>query len=364
MNSLLHSPAWWRRLLRLGRCQLAGLGLAMTGLPAAALINLNTRVLDLYGPGNNQTQQQSYQSGQTFGSANVQSWRASASTPWRQGGLAFARSAWTQHDLVFGTSALARSTDGFNGDASAVLRSDFTLDVIIDMGQDPVSIALLTALLARGNCCRFDVSFLHTTHGRLAYVNESGDRRAYFQETLTLGPATVFGEVTLNLSNGSPLASVATRGAWTPADLTAFGPTPASQLGLFPAGDPRNSLDDPLGDLRGFEFLHTEVIRLPLFFTLEGMSTLAAHLPVTVQQVAVAGLNRAGTTTPSYSSSTLSVDFADTSTLAPAGLFDPEGELDLSTLTLQIRQVTPVPEPAPAWLLLAGGLLLMRLRRR
>lgn len=363
MHTLLHAPPWWTRLLPQGRRWLAGIGLALAWLPAAAdgtVVTLNSRVLDLYGPGSPGTQQDSLRrSGDAFGDLGVEAWRETEATRWAQGGLAFARSEWRDHDLLFGTSALARSGGGFNGDASATLDTAFELKLFIDMGTDPLSVALFSALASRGNCCRFDVGFVHTTHGRLAYAHQSGDRRALFQETLTLGPVTVFGQVDMSLRNGSPLASVQTRGAWSPADLTAFGPTPASQLALFPAGDLRNALNDPLGDLRGFDFLHTEVITLPLYFGIEGLTSLTATIPVRLQQAALAGIGG-----PVFSWSTLSVDFADTSTLAPTRLSDPLGELDLSALTLQFRQVSPVPEPATAWLLLAGSLLLLMRRRR
>ncbi len=359
MRTILPAAPWWTRLLPPGRRWLAGLGLALAWLPAVADVFLDSRVQDLYTPGSPGTQQVSRRVSGDSSGVSVESWRATDTSGRAQGGFAFGRSLWRDRDLVVGASALARSGEGYNGDASATIVTAFELDVLIDLGADPLSVALFTAMTRRGNCCRFDVGFVHTTHGRLAYASQSGDRRALFQETLVLGPARLFGEVDMRLTNGSPLASVQTRGAWSPADLRAFGPTPASQLDLFPVGDARNALDDPLGDLRGFDFLHTEVITLPLDFAVEGLTSLTARIPVRLQQTALAGLGG-----PVFSRSTLSVDFADTSTLAPVRLSDPLGELDLSGVTLRWRQVSPVPEPATAGLLLAGSLLLLVLRRR
>lgn len=336
--------------------------------------NLGARseVHDLY-PASGPIVDRDVQTRNTSGQLTSERWRA-GSTDFRQGGLAHAKHAWNNGTLVAGASALARSDGGHNGFAQAHMNTSFKIQVNLSGPDDGISNLLWTQILATGCVmfpgCVFDISFVHQTQGRLAYANSSGNREASFQERLTLRSATdtihertVGGSIALQLRNQQTTAQVSAGGDWSTSDLRPFDPTPASQLGLYPTGDARNAQDDPQGDLQGWNFFHSEVLTVPVrFIATEGFGSLNAWqfyglVEVQLQQQATAGIGPFV-----YSSSTLSVDFADTSTFSFAQITDPAGIVDFSQARVALV-AAPVPEPHAAWLAL-GGLALLWARRR
>jgi hypothetical protein len=357
----------------------AALALGAGCLPAPALAQLATtaEVHDLYTP-TGPVVDRDFRTTNIQGSITAERWRA-GSNDFRQGGLAHARYAWTNDldgTLVAGTSALARSDAGHNGFARSSLQASFGVGVWLYGPNDGFSQILWTDMMVLAGClsddgCVFNLSFLHQTQGRFSYANSSGDREASFSERVTLRSITPFntyeqsvgGDVRLRLRNNHSMAEVSASGDWSTSDLQAFGPTPASQLGLFPMGDARNALDDPRGDLQGWNFRHSEVMTIPVrfratdFFGSLGAVQLVGRLDVGFEQQATAGIGPFV-----FSSSTLSVDFADTSRFSFSSIADAAGVVDFSQTRVSLIS-TPVPEPHAVWLAL-GGLALLLARRR
>ncbi len=362
--------------LALGGFVAAGAAMADQRNPSAVL-GVSSEVRDLYAPGG-PVVSRDFQTW-SFGSVSSERWRA-GSSDFRQGGLSHAKANWSRqgggHELVAGTSALARSDAGFNGFAQAALKVNFGLGVQLLPPNDLLAAALWWQTLLQSGCgsdtdtggCVFNVSFMHLTKGRFAYANSSGDRQASFRESLTLSSVTpdgtsqasAQGEVRVQLKNQQTAADVRFSGDWSAGDLQPFGPAPASQLGLFAAGDARNALDDPQGPLRGWDFGHDEILTVPIKFTGEDFTLgapLQGSIEVDLEQVATAGIGPFV-----YSSSTLSADFADTSTFSFLRITDPAGVVDFSQTRVELL-LSPVPEPRAAWLAL-GGLVVLWGRRR
>lgn len=304
-------------------------------------------------------------------------WRAGTSD-FRQGGLAHSRASWNNGTLIAGTSALARSDAGHNGFAQSSLNIGFRINVWLYGPDDALANSLWAQMMELSGCrstagCVFDVSFLHQTRGRFAYANASGDREARFRESLTLRSETaagvterrVAGDVGLRLRNNQSDAQITLGGDWSASDMTPFGPTAASQLGLFPSGDVRNALDDPLGDLRGWNFSHSQVLTVPIRFSLGigslGVSGMLGGIDVELDQAATAGMAPIGVAPFVFSRSTLSADFADTSTFSYASISDPQGVVDFSQTRVALVAAV-VPEPNAAWMAL-GGLAWLWARR-
>lgn len=347
--------------------------------PATASAQLTTaaEVHDLYTPAG-PIVERDFRTQNYVGSITAERWRA-GSSDFRQGGLAHARYTWTSGfdgTLVAGTSALARSDAGYNGHAQSSLGADFGIAVQMYGPNDGFSQLLWTQTMVQAGCsgdsgCVFNLSFLHQTTGRIAYANRSGDREASFSETVTLRSTSfgqtfeqrAAGEVAVRLRNNQTAAETRFSGDWSASDLQAFGPTPASQLGLFPTGDARNALDDPQGDLQGWNFRHTEVLTIPVHFWPSstfgalGELQLFGEVAVSLDQLARAGIGPFV-----YSSSTLSVDFADTSTFSFASITDPQGVVDFSQTRVALVAAV-VPEPNAAWMVLAGLAWLWARRR-
>ena len=358
--------------LALPLCLAAGSALAQSA--TAPNLGARSEVHDLY-PAGGPIVDRDVQTRNTSGQLTSERWRA-GSTDFRQGGLAHAKQAWNNGTLVAGTSALARSDGGYNGFAQAHLNTSFQIQVNLSGPDDGISNLLWTQILATGcvprSSCVFDISFMHQTQGRLAYANQSGNREASFQERLTLQSTvhetthqrTVRGSLGLQLRNLQTTAQATAGGDWSTSDLQPFGPTPASDLGLYPTGDARNALNDPQADLQGWNFFHSQVLTIPVrFLAAPGFGSLNAWqfyglVDVQLQQQAAAGIGPFV-----YSSSTLSVDFADTSTFSFAQITDPAGIVDFSQARVALV-AAPVPEPHAAWLGLAGLALLWARRRR
>lgn len=367
-----------RRVAGRGAAMALGLGLAATSasaqwtyFPSQAV---QSEVHDLYAANGPVVDSQLLNSN-TTGSLTSERWRA-GTAGFSQGGLAHARYHWVDESLVAGTSALARSDAGHNGFARSSLQSSFRVGVWLYGPNDGFSQILWTDMMVLAGClsddgCVFNLSFLHQTQGRFSYANSSGDREASFSERVTLRSITPFntyeqsvgGDVRLRLRNNQSMAEVNASGDWSTSDLQAFGPTPASQLGLFPTGDARNALDDPRGDLQGWNFRHSEVMTIPVrfratdFFGSLGAVQLVGRLDVGFEQQATAGIGPFV-----FSSSTLSVDFADTSRFSFSSIADAAGVVDFSQTRVSLIS-TPVPEPHAVWLAL-GGLALLLARRR
>jgi hypothetical protein len=345
------------------------LGLAAATASAQAAFSpaqaVSSEVHDLY-PAGGPVVDRDFQPVNRTGNLSSERWRA-GTTDFRQGGLAHSKYLWNNETLVAGTSALARSDAGHNGFAQANVRASFGMGVWLYGPDDGFSNILWGDMMVLAGClsddgCVFDISFVHQTQGRFSYANRSGDREARFRETLTLRSETpqavyeerVGGDVRLRLRNQQSEAEVSVGGGWSAGDLRSFGPTPASQLGLYPTGDPRNALDDPQGELQGWDFRHTEVLTLPVRFKAGGFFgsinavQLLGSIDVDLEQQATAGIGPFV-----FSSSTLSVDFADTSTFSFSSIADPAGIVDFSQTRVALV-ATPVPEPHAAWLALGG----------
>jgi MYXO-CTERM domain-containing protein len=363
-----------------GRSAAVGLGLGLVAASASAEWTyfprqaVQSEVHDLYAANGPVVDRQLLNSN-TTGSLTAERWRA-GTTDFSQGGLAHSRYHWVNESLVAGTSALARSDAGHNGFARSSLQSSFRVGVWLYGPNDGFSQILWTDMMVLAGClsddgCVFNISFLHQTQGRFSYANSSGDREASFSERVTLRSITPFntfeqrvgGDVRLRLRNNQSVAEVSASGDWSAGDLQAFGPTSASQLGLFPTGDARNALDDPRGDLQGWNFRHSEVLTVPVrfratdFFGSLGAVQLVGRVDVGFEQQATAGIGPFV-----FSSSTLSVDFADTSTFSFSSITDASGVVDFSQTRASLIS-TPVPEPHAAWLAL-GGLALLWARRK
>jgi hypothetical protein len=364
-----------------GRGAAVALGLGLMAASASAQWTYSPRqavqseVHDLYAA-NGPVVDREILNTDTTGSLTSERWRA-GTADFSQGGLAHSRYHWVDESLVAGTSALARSTAGHNGFARSSLQANFGVGVWLYGPDDGFSQILWTDMMVLAGClsddgCVFNLSFVHQTQGRFSYANSSGDREASFSERVTLRSITPFntfeqsvgGDVRLRLRNQQSVAEVSASGDWSAGDLRAFGPTPASQLGLFPTGDARNALDDPRGDLQGWTFRHSEVLTLPVrfraaeFFGSLGAVQLVGRVDVGFQQQATAGIGPFV-----FSSSTLSVDFADTSTFSFSSIADATGVVDFSQTRVSLIS-TPVPEPHAALLLAAGLGVLAATRRR
>lgn len=361
-------------------CLLGGLMAADAAMAQGMRLGVSSEAHDLYAPGSPGVDR-GFQTRTDWGNLTSERWRA-GSSEFRQGGLSHAKAAWSStpngQELVAGTSALARSDGGHNGFAQASLNAGFHLNVRLSPPSDILAAMLWRDTLLQLGCrdavvgCVMDVSFAHVTQGRFAYANRSGDRQASFRESLTLssvlptGTAQVRtqGEVRVDLQNLQTQANVRYSGDWSAQDMRPFGPTPASQLGLFPTGDARDALDDPQGPLQGWDFRHTAFLTVPMRFTLDFSSDVSFRswmdgtLEVGLEQLATAGIGPFV-----YSSSTLSVDFADTSTFSFSRITDPSGVFDFSQTGVELT-LSAVPEPPAAWLALGGVLLLWGWRRR
>ena len=231
------------------------------------------------------------------------------------------------------------------GLAQASLRVMFDIDVVLEGPKDGILLLLWRNQLLDSGClwdqgpATSTSAFLHQTRGRIAYANLSGDREASFSERLTLRAGTaasdptqsVGGRLQVQLRNLQTTAEISASGDWSVNDLQSFGPTPTSQLGLYPGADARNALDDPRGDLQGWTFSHSELLTIPVRFkvldsTAAALATqLTGRVTAELDQQAIAGSRRFV-----YSASTLSVDFADTSTFSFAQITDPAGIVDFS----------------------------------
>jgi hypothetical protein len=353
-------------------------GLCLAGSSAVhafngGVIQATTQASDLFAPGGATTIDDSHSATLAPlapGSAvQADAWYADSNSPWRGGGTAYARAEEVGHELKFGAAALARSWGGLTGTAHGHVEAQYDITVEYLPPADPIIAALWVADLQRRGClgfqgCQLNETFQHITRGRLAYGAYSTDRSASFEERLTLtGMDTLqYGgrlDLGYNPSRG-PGVVLGVSGDWDARDLTAFGPTPASQLNLFPDGDPRNALPDPSGDLAGFDFLRWEIIadRPGLFrFANPFSSVLVGTFHATLLQDASAAEG-----SDSYNFSTLAVDFAHTSALSVVGVTDPLGEIDFSQATMNVYFGSPVPEPT-SWLLLLLGLPAIGSRR-
>lgn len=351
--------------------------LAWSGEPAQALTArvLDTRAtaVDLFASGGSPTTiTDARHDGAVGGAPALQSdaWYAQGGNPWQGGGFAYARASETATELLWGTAAIARSWGGVGGSAQAQVAMGFDITIRFDPPADPIRAALWASSLAAAGCslggsCSLNTDFMHVTSGRLAYLPMRSDRRAHFSEQLTLTGSdsiTVGGELTMafNPAAGPPLVLGAT-GDWSTGDLHAFAPAPSSRLDLYPAGDPRNAIDDPVGNLSGYDFGHISLLRdRPTGFHLAGspfLPSLEGTFKVTLTQEAVADGGSGD-----YAFALLAMDFAHTSRFGVGQVVDPGGVLDLSLATMTVSFGSPVPEPPP-WLMGLAGVIVLAMRR-
>lgn len=355
------------RLARVGAATVAVVAALAWG-PAQALtsraVETQAVSVDLFPPSGPVTPSVDYRSAGLGGPDVLQSdsWLAQGGYPFLGGGFAYATASESGTSLRWGTAAIARSWGNLSGSAHARMQVAFDLKVRFVAPSDPIGAALWSASMAAAGCgfllgCTLTTDFTHDTHGRIAYAPMVTDRQASFEEHLTIAGSDsigVAGKVTLGFNpSGGRDAVVGLTGAWGHNDLTTLYPATSSQLGLYPAGDPRNTLDDPLGTLAGFDLAHLEIMNgRPAVYSLTSpvSGILEGVYRVTLDQEAIAAEGSS-----SYNFSLLAVDFAHTSTFNVGRVADPTGRLDLSLASLELSFVpVPVPEPAAAVLMLAG----------
>lgn len=249
---------------------------------------------------------------------------------------------------ISGAAAEATMVSVFQSEARARLRVSYIVDVDLDMAS-PIQAALIaTACTPPG--CRLGVDFLHQTSGTFVHAAVVPGAQARFAESVQVEQVQVAGEASITADpQRAGQVLLAAGGHWSAGDF------------LSSATQPRPGGAGPWDTVTLTSFNHFQpILGATALFNEGGAATF--HL--TVEQTVDAGFGSAGAY--SVGPSTIGADFSHTSVFSALRVVDPTGQLDLSGvgLTLRFSDVTPVPEPAAAWLLLAGLPLIGTLRRR
>lgn len=263
--------------------------------------------------------------------------------------VATAKLAVFQGDLAAGVAATASMSSVFHSESRAKLKTTVAVTVELD------GTGLIGALAYSGGGGVLAVSFLHQTTGRFMVTGTpiSGSGASFSERLHVEGSSNTWttgtqGTAAIIATSAGNLPSTQTTGAWTLSDFQAPQQT---------------------GDATAWVFNHFET--LPALSTQfkpaqssDGQRALHGTFTMTLEQSADAAFNnplayRVGGGT------SISADFAHTSTFSFGGIHDPTGHLDLSGVAVSLRfvEIPAVPEPG-SWLLLASGMAWLGLRRR
>jgi hypothetical protein len=268
---------------------------------------------------------------------------------------------------------VARTWGGLGGYAAATATVLLNIDVEI---RGTLLFPSVDLCLGYGAGCLLTVNFIDDTHGMLAHgssanfsqlANISGQVNV---DGTGVGSSSVDVGGSIDISQFGFVPTVT--GDWTTNDLTSFGPTPSTQVSLFPLGDPKNSFPDATGDISGYNFHHIERFgAISRFDSVQQSAALSSHFRVEFTQTAIAGDPSGG-----YDFSVIAVDFSKISNFSVESVLGLDGQpLDPSLYTINVSYNFvsdggsgggAVPEPSAFVPLLTGlsMLLLLRVRRR